>query len=271
MTDPRQQQTPPAWYPDPDPNNPGGQRWWDGMRWTEHFRPAVHGGQPLYDAPASAQVPQPGQPETPVQSGPVQPGAVQPGAPQPAYAQQVYAPTQGQPAAYPRVSPGTSALTWSIWLIVGLPLLPMIAYMFLDFDSYFRAVLSFSQSGATPDGADLSRFTSSLSSFIVGTLLIDALGIVIYGLCAMFAYFDWRELGRRGFARPFHWAWCFLGPVVYVIGRAVVTHRRGGKDGMWPIWAIIAVFVITIVLVVVKVVMIFGTVSTLMNGYGVTS
>src|SRR4051794_35745407 len=34
---------PPGWYP--DPWAPGGQRWWDGQRWSDHSAPAA---QPVY-------------------------------------------------------------------------------------------------------------------------------------------------------------------------------------------------------------------------------
>lgn len=285
MTDPNQHQTPPAWYPDPDPNNPGGQRWWDGSRWTEHSRPAVPAPQPLYDAgqdastpaaqhPASVQVGygQPAQPATaqhaPAQS-PYPPSAAQAGhvpTPAPAYAPGGYAGAPAQ-AAFQPVRPGTSALTWAIWLVVGLPLLTAIAFMFADFTSYFRAVIALSASGSTPDNADVARFTSAMSGFFVGILLIDALGFVIYGLSVMFAYFDWRELQRRGFVRPFHWAWTFLSQPVYVIGRTVVARRRGGSDVMWPIWGLIAVFVIAIVLVVIKVVMMFNVIYSTVGTY----
>lgn len=258
MTDPHQQQTPPAWYPDPDPNNPGGQRWWDGTRWTEHSRPAGPVAQPLYDARQNAQ-----------QQTQAQPGHGQPGYGQPAYAQPGYTQPAAQqaPAVFPPVTPGTSALTWSVWLVVGLPLLPAIGYMFLDFSSYMRAVFALSASGSSPSGPDLSHFSSALSGFVVGVLLMDLLALVIYGLTVMFAYFDWRELQRRGFARPFHWAWAFLAPMVYVIGRTVVAHRRGARDAMWPIWGLVAVTVIGIVLIVVKVVIVLNAVASTVGTY----
>ncbi len=40
-------QIPAGWYPDPDPNAPGGpngQRWWDGTQWTEHIQPGAGQG-----------------------------------------------------------------------------------------------------------------------------------------------------------------------------------------------------------------------------------
>jgi hypothetical protein len=36
---------------------------------------------------------------------------------------------------------------------------------------------------------------------------------------------DWRRLRNAGVVRPFHWAWIFLGPTVYVIGRTVVLRK----------------------------------------------
>jgi uncharacterized Tic20 family protein len=41
--------TPPGWYP--DPNAPGGQRWWDGAQWTSHT------SQPQSPAPMTASAP----------------------------------------------------------------------------------------------------------------------------------------------------------------------------------------------------------------------
>lgn len=295
MTDPNQPQTPPAWYPDPDPNNPGGQRWWDGARWTEHSRPAVPGNRPLYDtgadasgradhqpAPGAQQPTTPAQPPAPSAPRPAQPAYGQLASPnqqrygQQSYGQQGYAQSaygqsgEGQPGTglYPRVAPGTPATTWAVWLVVVLPLLPTIAYLFLDFDSYFRAVFAFSASGSEATPGAISRFSGSLTGFIVATLLIDLLGLIVYGLIVMFAYFDWRELSRRGFARPFHWAWTFLGSLVYVIGRTVVTHRRGGTGVMLPIWGLIAVTVVEIVVVIVKVAMAFNAISSYVSVYG---
>lgn len=54
MSDPNQPSTPAGWYPD----GTGGQRWWDGTRWTEHTMPAPGAAQP---SPPAA----PAQPEPP--------------------------------------------------------------------------------------------------------------------------------------------------------------------------------------------------------------
>ncbi|QDZ14588.1 DUF2510 domain-containing protein [Humibacter ginsenosidimutans] len=253
MTDPQQPSTPPAWYPDPDPANPGGQRWWDGVRWTEHSRPAV----PPTAAPTGA----------PAQQNVYQPAYQQPGY-QPAYQQPGY--VQQMPvggAVFPRVAPGTSSNTWSVWLVVALPLVVIIAFMFVDFTSYLRTVFELGSSSEDYSGA-APAITSAMSQYFIMILLIDLLGLVAYGLSVLFAYFDHRELQRRGFVRPFHWAWTFLGGIVYVIGRAVVVNRRGGAHGLWPIWGLIAVFVIEMVLIGVKVAMVANSIGSLVTSYG---
>jgi hypothetical protein len=52
-----QTQTPPAgWYP--DPAGSGGQRWWNGMAWSDHVQPAVAASVPTH-SPVAAQQPQP--------------------------------------------------------------------------------------------------------------------------------------------------------------------------------------------------------------------
>jgi hypothetical protein len=255
MTDPQQQSTPPAWYPDPDPANPGGQRWWDGVRWTEHTRPTTR--------PSAAPAPAYGQPQTTgaygqtagygqasgyqSASGYVQPSAYQ------------------QAVGYGRVSQATSSLTWSVWLVVGLPLLVSIAFMFVDFTGYFRSIFEISlRQDSYPSTPVLP---AAFGGFFIGVLLIDLLGFVVYGLTVVFAYVDHRDLQRRGFVRPFHWAWTFLSPLVYVIGRTVVARRRGGMDALWPIWGLVAVTVIGIVLVIVKLSMTMSALAGIIAPY----
>jgi hypothetical protein len=43
----------PGWHPDPDPSNPGGQRYWDGTQWTGHSQP----GQVPDDGPPAGSQP----------------------------------------------------------------------------------------------------------------------------------------------------------------------------------------------------------------------
>ncbi|MHA7985834.1 DUF2510 domain-containing protein [Rathayibacter sp. CAU 1779] len=284
MSDPDQPTTPPAWYPDPDPQNPGGQRWWDGVRWTEHSRPAPQGGQPLYNAgaPASGSAAQPGSTGQQGQYGQQVPsvpsappggaGTYPPAHPQNAYVQTAHTQPAHQQAGYqpvypvqatgfPRVQPGTSALTSYIWLVVALPLVSAVAWLFVDYSSYFRTLISLSERGEMSQG-DVTQMMSSMSGFIISALIVQVLGIVVYGLSVLFAFFDSRELARRGFARPFHWAWAFLSGPVYVIGRTVVARRRGGVNTMWPIWALIAVYVIYFAVIIVKVVSAFSVISS---------
>jgi hypothetical protein len=76
-------------------------------------------------------------------------------------------------------------------------------------------------------------------------------GFVVYGGGVLMAFFDYRELARRGVERPFHWAWTFLYALIYVIGRTVIVRKVAQKRGMTPLWVYIGVFVLSIVLGIV--------------------
>lgn len=127
---------------------------------------------------------------------------------------------------------GTQANTAWIWLIVFVPMLPMLGLLLIDW-------------AATIDINDPTGM-STLGMFAnPGYLLAVFGGWISYGLCAWFAYLDWRELGRRSVPRPFHFAWVFLSSIVYVIGRSVVARRRTGH-GIAPLWVAIASMVLSV-------------------------
>lgn len=133
MSDPNQPSTPPGWYPD----GQGGQRWWDGNRWTEHTQPGPgQGGPAAPQAPQSPQTPPVPGHDAPTQiapnrasnyppqqgyGAPQQPGQQQPYGQQPygAPAQQPYgAPQYGAPQ-YGAPSGGGSGRS-KTGLILGL-------------------------------------------------------------------------------------------------------------------------------------------------------
>jgi len=141
-------------------------------------------------------------------------------------------------------SPGL--YTWYIWAIVLLPLLSVIALGFFDLRGFIVSSLDAS-SGAASSLAGVSLLLDP------GYLAMVGIGWVVYGVTVVLAFLDWRVLQRAAVARPFHWAWAFIGGWVYVIGRSVVVKTRTGR-GLLPIWVMIAVVVIGIIVVVVKMV-----------------
>jgi hypothetical protein len=204
---------PAGWYPQPD--GTGGQRWWDGARWTEHTTPLVA------PEPVAAQVAAP-------QYGAVQPSAMQYPA-QPATT--LYAPYDG--SVTPRVPSGTPVDTPWIWVIVALPLLSIVPFFLFDFEGYMSSAM-------TDPSTQLRMYLDPM--YVLSSLI----GWLAYGVAVVFAYLDVRALKRLGYARQFHWAWAFLSSFVYVIGRAVVVKRQAGR-GWAPMWVGIALNVVVFI------------------------
>jgi hypothetical protein len=84
-----------------------------------------------------------------------------------------------------------------------------------------------------------------------GYFVILGLGWVLYGLGVFLSSRDWLWLKRQGVVRPFHWAWAFLGGVVYVIGRSVIVRRVAAPRGLTPIWVSLGVFLAGAVITIV--------------------
>lgn len=210
----------PGWYP--DPSGSGGQRWWDGGAWSEYVQQFAPGQ--YAQAPAHT-----------------------PSAQAPAYVPTAYDQPYPVPGAIPGVPAGTPAYTWFIWIIVLLPLLSLVGLAFFDLSGYLASAVSSSS-------APLRMMTSP------GYLAFTAVGWISYFGTVALAFGDHRALTRLGYRRPFHWAWAFLGAIVYVIGRTVVVKRRSGR-GLAPIWVMIAMYIVSFVVVVVKVA---GAISVIM-------
>ncbi|RIJ54967.1 DUF2510 domain-containing protein [Clavibacter phaseoli] len=235
--------TPAGWYADPAGSDR--LRWWDGTRWTDHLADAPTAAastaatEPAA-APASGHVApeasaaSAAMPPAYGQQAPGQPYAQQPYSPQP-YAQQQYTPATPPP----QVPASTPPFTWAIWVLAALPVISLISILGLD----LRQTMTPMQYGR---GAMLPG---------LGYVVVQLVSFLVYGASVAVAYFDWRDLGRRGIVRPFHWAWTFLGSGVYVIGRSVIVRRRiTGNPGrvLAPLWLWIGVTVIFLFVFTVK-------------------
>jgi hypothetical protein len=276
----------PGWYP--NPSGDPGYRWWDGRGWTEHVRapeptagaastPASGSAADPGTAATSAQEPQvddrpaygerlPGHGASGAQTPPAPAQPQQPvyGQQQPVYGQQQFGqrPVYGQqphnqqpygqqpygqhhgPRTFPKAPEGAKTNTWQIVLVLVLPIVSFVlsAIGTAAFVPTFTTYLDELQRST---GQSVPTVPPYPPIYVVAS----ALGFVIYLLCVLFAFLDWRALGRVGIARPFFWAWAFLpgGWAVYAIGRAVVVHRRSGR-GLWPMWAAIAIVAFAIIL-----------------------
>lgn len=168
-----------------------------------------------------------------------------------AWTDQRSAPYAMATAADLKAPEGTEVNTVWIWLVVVLPLLPMIGLFTVDWTAFVDL-------GDTTGMSSLTAVTSP------GYLFSMFSGWAVYGLSVWFAYLDYRTLGRRAVPRPFHWAWTFLSSLVYVIGRSVIVKRRTGH-GMAPFWAAIASIVLSIAVSIYLVVTIFAAVAQQMS------
>ncbi|QIS41057.1 DUF2510 domain-containing protein [Clavibacter capsici] len=245
--------TPAGWYADPAGSDR--LRWWDGTRWTDHLTDA-----PTATAAAPAPAATPDRPHVP----PVAPPAYG----QQAHGEQAQQPAYGQPAQQPysqqtypgapysaptpppQVPAGTSPFTWGIWVVAALPAISLLAAASYDFRDYMRASMS---GRVDVDG---------------GYVLMQLLGFLVYAATVVVAYFDWRDVGRRGIVRPFHWAWSFLGGGVYVIGRSIIVRRRitgSPASALTPIWVWAAINVVALFVVTIKLV---AAVSAVLPMYG---
>lgn len=145
-------------------------------------------------------------------------------------------------AAIPQAPEGTRWSTPWIWLVLFLPLLGLLTLFSVDFRGYLEAILG------NPARPDLSAAMGAM--FNPAVIVTSVLSWVVLAAVIVFARLDYRELERRGVAKPFHWAWSFLSltgyGIVYPIGRGVITHKRGA-GGLLVVWLAGATYLTTYV------------------------
>jgi len=269
--------TPAGWYA--DPTDPARTRWWDGAQWTEHTAPLPSASTPAStpastsasegapEAALQAADPEPApqatpEPEAAVAPEPApEPAPAAPGAPpQPRYGE--YAPTASPaaPAAAPATAayapaypvapawpqgappvaagpsaPGANTHTLWIYLSIVASTLPILSLFLIDWSDYLRAIVAVEYSGR---GAN-SEAVASMLEWLGRTTLVSVLSYLAIAASIVFAWLDWRELKKRGVARPFHWGFAFFALIisigVYIIGRTVVLRRETGS-GLVALW-----------------------------------
>jgi len=149
---------------------------------------------------------------------------------------------------------GTSWNTPWIWLVLLLPLLSFVPLFFMDLSGLYEDV------GTDPSAVYTNMFAIyTQPAFIISTVL----SWVIIAATILFSYLDYRELKKRGIPQPFHWGFAFLAlagfGIVYPIGRAVVTNRRGA-GGLVVMWIAIATVVLGLIIGIVWGVALFNQV-----------
>ncbi|MBH0109192.1 hypothetical protein I6E81_03330 [Salinibacterium sp. NG22] len=249
---------PPAgWYR--DPAGGAAPRWWSGTAWAaantvpEEATPlptpapaaaaaaatssAQSGAVPAATPPAAATKSVP--PITPVSPAATTPAAATVGAPP------VVNPAANYTYAAPSDISDTGTNTWQMWVFVFLPLISLPGLFAIDLDALVPRPTD------TPTDAQLRLLVDP------GYLWMMISGWLMFLVNIPLAIFDRRELDHRGIDRPFHWAFIFLGWLIYVIGRCVVVKNRTGQ-GLAPMWAAFGVLAIMFATTVVFMGMLFS-------------
>lgn len=147
----------------------------------------------------------------------------------------------------------SSSTTVSGWMLAFSPLI-MLGLMIAAIVAASLLPTPSATPGTAPSlivGADAylplstaAQFADPTVAALVGGALILAAVLVI-----LWAVLDRRTLGRRGFAERASAAWIIIGPLPYLIARAVATANSGRRGGA-PLWTHLGVGITLTALVI---------------------
>ena len=152
-----------------------------------------------------------------------------------------------------RVADGTPTNTVWVWLVVAAQA-AMILFAIVALSQVqpqVQDMLSVYKTGSADNTAIVFQRQGALfgNPWYIANIIFP---FVACGAAIWFAYLDNKALRQRGYDRPFHWGWAFLGinmyacSLVYAIGRTIVIRRRGGR-GTAPMVASIIVEAATLI------------------------
>ncbi|AMM31495.1 hypothetical protein SA2016_0807 [Sinomonas atrocyanea] len=138
---------------------------------------------------------------------------------------------------------------WPIWVVTLAPFTNVLLELAWNPVVRHRTVVS---------GGQSIRMLEMDSIFTPLYLVVLLTGFIAYGVSVWSAHADWEGLLGQGLHRPFHWAWAFLSPACYVIGRSVVVRRAARPRGLAPVWLLAAAFVGTVIVACIKMATVFS-------------
>lgn len=144
----------------------------------------------------------------------------------------------------PPFGPGAAVYNGAIWAVALVPLANVLLELVWKPTLSYRTLVS---------GSQRIRMLEMDSVFTPVYFAVLLAGLIGYVLCVWSAYRDWKKLKAEGVLRPFHWAWAFLAPAVYVIGRSVVVRRLARPRGLAPVWAVVGTAILAVVVAGIKV------------------
>jgi hypothetical protein len=140
-----------------------------------------------------------------------------------------------QPVAVGPSAPGANTNTLWIYLTIVASTLPILTLFLVDWTGYLRSVVALESGGRAAN----AEAVTAIMQWSGQLMLVSVLAYACIAASIVFAWLDWRELKKRGVARPFHWAFAFFALIisigVYIIGRTVVARRETGS-GLTALW-----------------------------------
>jgi len=187
----------------------------------------------------------------------------------PAYAGYPAAPSWSQqPVAVGPSAPGVPTNTLWIYLSILASTLPILSLFLIDWNGFLRAIATIDTRGG---GGSVELMNASMA--LTGqSLMVSVLSYAAIAASIVFAWLDWRELKKRGVARPFHWGFAFFALLisigVYIIGRTVVLRRETGS-GLTALWVWIGSIGLAIIISIAWYAWFWQQLMTILTTYGV--